>query len=361
MDYSTHRTGIAHLPLHGGKAPVWLFNRMRKLAREMTIAVVSEYGSDAMLNRISDPYWFQAFGCVLGFDWHSSGVTTTVCGALKDGIRDIQAELGFYIAGGKGATARKTPQEIEAAVVNLNLEPAGLITASRMSAKVDNTALQDGYSLYHHSFFYTATGSWSVVQQGMNTENRYARRYHWKGNELTDFVCEPHSAICAQAKGKAINFVARESTKARDVIARLVSEERPEKLLHELEHIKSIGLPARHHIKAEDIHPERLKSIFLTTYEHKPEDFRALLEIEGVGPKTLRALSLISELVYDTPVSLRDPARYSFAHGGKDGHPYPVDRETYDRSIEVLHTALKKARLGDNEKIAAFKRLRKWQ
>ncbi len=361
MDFSPRRTGVAHLPLHGGKAPVWLFNRMRLLAREITIAVVSEYGSAAMLDRISDPCWFQAFGCVLGFDWHSSGVTTTVCGALKEGIRDVQKELGFYVAGGKGATARKTPGEIEGTAASLKIEPDALVTASRMSAKVDNTALQDGYSLYHHSFFYTSSGSWSVVQQGMNGENHYARRYHWRGDKVTDFVCEPHTAICSQTKARALNFVAGESAGTRETIARIASGERPEKLIAELEHIKTIGLPARHHITAEDIHPQRLKSIFLTTYESKPEDFRALLAIEGVGPKTLRALGLISELVYDQPVSVRDPARYSFAHGGKDGHPFPVDRETYDRSIEILHTALKKARLGDTERIAAFKRLRRWQ
>ena len=361
MSTSHYRTGVANLPLHGGKAPVWLFNRMRRLAREITIAVITEFDSATMLARISDPYWFQAFGCVLGFDWHSSGVTTTVCGALKEGIKDIQPELGFYIAGGKGAAARKTPQEIEGAGKYLRIEPYLLVTASRMSAKVDNSALQDGYSLYHHSFFFTADGSWSVVQQGMNEENRYARRYHWCGDDVRDFVCEPHSAICAQAQGRALNFVAGESGSARDIIARIAAEERPEKLVRELEHIKTVGLPVRHHIKAEDIHPARLKSIFLSTYEHKPDSFRTLLEIEGVGAKTLRALSLISELVYDTPVSLRDPARYSFAHGGKDGYPYPVDRDTYDKSIEVLHTALKRTRLGDTEKMAAFQRLRKWQ
>ncbi|MBE9470101.1 MAG: DUF763 domain-containing protein [Chloroflexi bacterium] len=361
MSSSGRRTGIANLPLHYGKVPPWLFERMCKLAREIAIVTVSEFGSKELLCRLSDPFWFQAFGCVLGYDWHSSGVTTTVCGALKEGMRGLEKELGLFIAGGKGRTSRKTPTEIENFGHLLGVNPVPLVYASRMSAKVDNSALQDGYQLYHHSFFFTPDGSWAVIQQGMNEANRYARRYHWLGEKVTDFVCEPESAICSQAKGEALNLVASESTEARQVIARIALEEKPDKIVSQLIKLKTLDLPRRAYLSLEDIHPDRLSKIFLSTYEHQPQDFESLLGLEGVGPKTLRALSLISELVYDTPVSLRDPARYSFAHGGKDGHPYPVDRKTYDSSIQFLVQALDKAKIGDREKLDAFRRLKAWK
>jgi hypothetical protein len=333
---------------------------MTELAREITVAIVVDFGPDEMLRRLSDPYWFQALGCVLGYDWHSSGVTTVVCGALKEGLRGLNRELGLFVAGGKGRTSRKTPGEIENSGTLLKVDPSGLVYASRMAAKVDNNALQDGYQLYHHTFFFTSRGSWSVVQQGMNEENRYARRYHWLGEAVTDFVCEPHSAICSQGKSDVLNLVAGESETARSTIAHIAAEERPEKLVEQLEKLKHLELPRRHYLRPEDVKPERLFKIFVKTYERQPEDFKVLLGMEGVGAKTLRALSLISELVYEVPVSLRDPARYSFAHGGKDGHPYPVDRKTYDTSIEILHRALERARVGDTEKIAAFRRLKNW-
>jgi hypothetical protein len=230
-----------------------------------------------------------------------------------------------------------------------------------MSAKVDNSALQDGYQLYHHSFFFTKDGSWAVVQQGMNEVNRYARRYHWLGEKVTDFVCEPEAAICSQSRGAALNLVALESAKAREVIAHVAAEEKPDKIVGQLNKLKTLNLPQRPYISLEDIHPDRLSKIFLTAYEHKLQNFESLLALEGIGPKTLRALSLISELVYDTPVSLRDPASYSFAHGGKDGYPYPVDRKTYDSSIQFLAQALEKAKIGDKDKLEAFRRLRAWQ
>jgi len=360
MTNSPQRTGIANLPLHYGRAPRWLFDRMTRLSREITIAITTEFGPEEMLRRLSDPFWFQAFGCVLGYDWHSSGVTTTVCGALKEGIKGLETDLGLFVAGGKGRTSRKTPAEIESRGHLLKTEPSTLVYASRMAAKVDNSALQDGYQLYHHNFFFTADGSWSVVQQGMNENNRYARRYHWLSEKVTDFVCEPHSAICSQARGEALNLVAAESQPARDTITHITLEEKPEEIISQLKRLKTLDLPWRHHVSLEDIHPDRLNKTLLITYEHQPDSFENLLSLEGVGPKTLRALSLISELIYDVPVSLRDPARYSFAHGGKDGHPYPVNRRTYDKSIEILHQALAKAKVGDTEKIAAFRRLRAW-
>jgi hypothetical protein len=361
MADSGQRTGIANLPLHYGKVPPWLFERMSRLAREIAVVTVTESGTEEMLRRLSDPYWFQAFGCVLGYDWHSSGVTTTVCGALKDGLRDLESELGLFVAGGKGRTSRKTPAEIENTGPLLKVNPSPLVYASRMSAKVDNSALQDGYQLYHHSFFFTREGSWAVVQQGMNENNRYARRYHWLGEKVSDFVCEPEAAICSQAKGEALNLVAVESTKAREVITLVAKDEKPNKTVGQLNRLKTLNLPQRPYISLEDIHPDRLGKIFLTAYEHKPQDFESLLALEGIGPKTLRALSLISELVYDTPVSLRDPASYSFAHGGKDGYPYPVDKKTYDSSIEFLRQALEKAKIGDKEKLEAFRRLKAWR
>jgi len=360
MTNSAQRTGIANLPLHYGKAPRWLFDRMTKLSREITIAIATEFGPEEMLHRLSDPFWFQAFGCVLGYDWHSSGVTTTVCGALKEGIKGLETDLGIFVAGGKGKTSRKTPSEIEGVGHLLKSDSSSLVYASRMAAKVDNSALQDGYQLYHHTFLFTKNGSWSVVQQGMNEGNRYARRYHWLGEKVTDFVCEPHSAICSQARGEALNLVAAESDPARETITRIAKEEKPEKLVSQLKRLKTLDLPSRHHLSLVDIHPDRLHKTLLISYEHQPENFENLLSLEGVGPKTLRALGLISELIYDVPISLRDPALYSFAHGGKDGHPYPVDRKTYDRSIEILHQALERAKVGDKEKIAALRRLRAW-
>lgn len=351
------RTGVANLPLHYGKAPKWLFDRMVKLAREITIVIVSDFGAEEMLRRLSDPHWFQAFGCVLGFDWHSSGVTTTLCGALKEGVKGIEKDLGFFVAGGKGRTSRKTPEELERWGQLVSFDSRPLVYASRMSAKVDSAGIQDGYELYHHNFLFTRGGSWAVVQQGMNEKTRYARRYHWLSTYMTNFVNEPHSAIASEGRGQALNLVATESDPARTLIPQIVDNERPEKLLADLRKIKTLTLPAHHYLSTEDLHPDSISKILLTTYERQPDNFEALLGLEGVGAKTIRALSLISELVYGVPPSYRDPARYSFAHGGKDGIPYPVDRETYDKSIEVLTKAINRAKLGMSERKEAFIRL----
>jgi hypothetical protein len=354
---SAVRTGIANMPLHYGKAPPWLFQRMVKLAREITVFIVVGFGPEEMLRRMSDPCWFQAFGCVLGFDWHSSGVTTTVCGALKEGLKGLEPDLGLFVAGGKGSTSRRTPAEIEAFGDAISVDPSPLIYASRMAAKVDNAALQDGYQLYHHVFIFTKGGSWAVVQQGMNEVNRYARRYHWLGESVADFVCEPHAAICSQGRGEVLNLVANESSAARSTITSIATGQPTEGVLKDIKRLKTLDLPRRHYISVQDIHPDRLSKSLVVIYERQPKGFEELLSIEGVGPKTVRALSLISELVYGAPPSFRDPARYSFAHGGKDGYPFPVDRQTYDKSIQLLAQAVQRARLDNTEKREALRRL----
>ena len=350
------RTGTADSPLHYGPAPRWLFERMTRLARQITLAVVEEYGPHEMLLRLSDPFWFQAFGCVLGFDWHSSGLTTTVCGALKEGLRVIGSDAGLFVAGGKGKTSRRTPDELAGYGQRLGLDAAPLTYSSRMSAKVDSAVLQDGYEIYHHSFVFTSDGLWCVIQQGMNTAARYARRYHWLSSELDDFVCEPHKAVCSDARGEALNMVALEADPARRLSAEL-SHQPPDRTVHELERLQSLELPRRHHVLLEDVSPRHIQKILLKTYEERPADFEALLGMQGVGAKTIRALALVSELVYGAKASFRDPVRYSFAHGGKDGHPYPVDRETYDRSVELLRKAVQRAKLGQRDKLEALKRL----
>ncbi|MFQ5848723.1 MAG: DUF763 domain-containing protein [Candidatus Methylomirabilales bacterium] len=351
------KTGIAHLPLHTGKAPAWLFQRMKALGREIILVLLADYGPHEVLRRLADPYWFQALGCALGFDWHSSGLTTTVGGALKEGLNPLAKETGFAIAGGKGGTSRKTPNEIEAVSATLHRDPTPLIYASRMAAKVDNTALQDGYQLYHHLFVFTRDGRWAVIQQGMNTEERYARRYHWLGEQVQDFVCEPESAICCdQREAEVLNLVAAESAGARTA-STLLSRESPDRLLLEVQKLTTLALPARHAVALADLNPKHLRSVFSKTYEASPENFEALLGLPGVGPKTLRALALLSELIHGAPPSSRDPARYSFAHGGKDGHPYPVCREAYDTSIDFLRRALRAAKIGHTDKLRAFRRL----
>jgi hypothetical protein len=351
------RTGIANLPLHYGKAPRWLFDRMVKLARGITITIVADFGAEEMLRRLSHPYWFQAFGCVLGFDWHSSGVTTTLCGALKEAIKGLETDLGLFVAGGKGKTSRRTPSEIESWGNSISLDPTPLVYASRMSAKVDSSAVQDGYQLYHHTFLFTTSGSWAVVQQGMNGASRYARRYHWLGEAVASFVNEPHSAILSETRGQALNLVAGESDPARTTITDIATKEKPPNILMELKRLKTLELPSHHYLSTHDLHPDSLSKILLSTYDRQPQDFEQLLGLKGVGPKTIRALSLISELVYGVAPSYQDPARYSFAHGGKDGIPYPVDRKTYDQSIELLSKAINKTKLGIREKNEVLNRL----
>jgi uncharacterized protein len=329
---------------------------MVRLAREVLAHLVAEYGSEEVLRRLSDPFWFQAFDCVLGFDWHSSGVTTTVCGALKEAVRDRQADFGLYVAGGKGATSRRTPAEIAAACDVLAWEPDPLVKASRLAAKVDNTAVQDGHQLYHHTFLFTPAGSWCVVQQGMSDATRTARRYHWLSEGLASFVDEPHAAVCCDVRGAELNMVASESAAARAAVTELAAQP-PHELLSLFERVPSLFMPARHPVALADVDPGRLHKVLLRTYAQPPEDFSGLLGTPGLGPKSLRALALTAELIYGTPASARDPARFAFAHGGKDGTPHPVDRAAYDTTIDVLHQALSRAKVDRSERVLALKRL----
>ncbi|HEX6307063.1 MAG TPA: DUF763 domain-containing protein [Longimicrobiales bacterium] len=355
----TRRTGTADLPLHTGRAPAWLFDRMKQLAPAIVEAIVVDCGPAAVLERLSDPHWFQALGCVLGFDWHSSGVTTTVCGALKEGLAGREADTGIHVAGGKGRASRKTPQELIEIGARTGLDGDRLAYTSRMTAKVDSAAVQDGFDLYHHCFFVARTGEWAVVQQGMRDRDGSARRYHWLGSRAADLTNEPHAAVASDAPGRTVlNFVAAESSAARASAARFANED-PRHAAREIARAITLELPRRHWVDIQrDINPRHLKTVLLATYEAAPADFESLLAVKGVGPATLRALSLISELLYDAPASTRDPARFSFAHGGKDGFPFPVDRLTYDRSIELLTDAVSRARIGSVERLKALQRLR---
>jgi hypothetical protein len=361
---------------------------MWRLAGAITMAVVDEYGPAEMLRRLADPWWFQAFGCVLGFDWHSSGVTTVTCGAMKEAYKRFGNDLGIHVAGGKGGTSRKTPGEIVAVADRLALSDGGrLVHASKMSAKVDSAAVQDGYQLYHHAFFFTSAGNWCVVQQGMSDSEKSARRYHWLGDAVENFVCEPHFAIDDLPAGLRparppkpgeqllLNMVALEAAQNRSSSVDLVGWN-PDKLMFELRKLTAgptLFAPAHHEVLPQDVNVDRLEKIVRSAHEENPKDFVTLLGAKGVGPATVRALSLMAELIYDAPASRRDPASppskpppalahrrwadYSYAHGGKDGTPHPVDRPTYDTSIAVLTDAVRKARVGETDKSDALKRL----
>ena len=355
------RIGSATLPLHTGRAPAWLFGRMAKLAPAIVEAIVVEHGRRVFLERLSDPNWFQAFGCVLGFDWHSSGVTTTVCGALKEGLAPRAAELGLYVAGGNGKTSRQTPNELLAIGATIGLDGARLAYNSRMAAKVDSAAVQDGFGIYHHSFFVSVDGEWAVVQQGMREGDGTARRYHWLGSRVSDFVNEPHAAIASEVREQTVlNLVASESSGARASSTGFARLE-PRLVDREIAKVITLALPSRHWVDVErDINPAHLRKVLLSTYEASPRSFEELLAVPGVGAKAVRALAMVAEVVYGAPASMKDPARFSFAHGGKDGYPYPVDRAVYDQSVDWLRDALEKARIGRSDKLHALKRLAEW-
>lgn len=365
------RTGIATVPLDYGKCPRWLFERMKRLARGIITTITEELGEDEVLRRFSDPVWFQSFGCVLAFDWNSSGLTTTTLGAVKAALFDIQDRLGIYICGGKGKTSRKTPEEIEAYGISRGFSFApDLIYASRISAKVDSSLIQDNYQIYHHNFLFTKSGKWTVIQQGMNTANQTARRYHWFSSNIKDFVEEPHSGIISGAKVKPLNLTAKESNENREISLGLVSEE-PKKFLKDLNLIqtkrsKNLTLMELynkefhwHPVLEEKFNLKRLEKTIFSAREQNPQSFEKFLSLKGIGPRTIRALSLVSEIIYGAKPSYEDPARYSFAHGGKDGTPYFIERDIYDKTIELIERGVKKAEISNREKIEAQKRLAK--
>jgi hypothetical protein len=367
------RTGVAKLPLHYGKAPKWLVVRMQKLAKEIVTIIVDEYGTGEFLKRLSDPFWFQALGCVLGYDWHSSGVTTVVTGVLKQAI--IPEEHGVAVCGGKGKISRQTPLEIGQVGEKFGFPDSkieSLQYASKMSAKVDNTAIQAGYQLYHHAFFVDENGRWVVIQQGMCPQDRTARRYHWLSENVKNFVVEPHNAIVGDAKREiALDMTAKESEGCRKASVDLACEP-PKKLMRLIMSIRPayqksleewlpktaqtgwadypidvLSMPANINWKA-------LQQV----YEFKPRNYEELLGFRGVGAATVRGLALIAELIYGEKPSWKDPVKYSFAYGGKDGVPYPVDRKAMDESIQILRKAVEDAKLGDKEKLNALNRLR---
>lgn len=354
------RTGSANLPLHGGKCPAWLFRHMKVLSAAIVEVILEDFGTDEVLRRLSDPYWFQALGCVIGFDWHSSGVTTTVCGALKEGLADIGPQAGLFLTGGKGQVARRTPLEIAdlADRYHIKGQAEDLIYASRMAAKVDSSAVQDGYQIYHHFFVFTQSGNWAVIQQGMNEDLRQARRYHWLSSQVEDFTVEPQAAICCDSINQTLNLVSDQNNEVRSLSAQLACLN-PDQLLTELSAIHScshLSLPRQHSIPRTNYLNRSLRA----AYEQQPKNFETLLGVNGVGPATLRALCLVAEVAYGVQFSYSDPVRYSFAHGGKDGFPFPVQEDDIRNSYTTLRRAVKKARLGNREQLNALQNLARW-
>ncbi|RWF64377.1 MAG: DUF763 domain-containing protein, partial [Mesorhizobium sp.] len=362
----------ADLPLHGGRVPKWLGDRMTRLGAVLCEAIIHHYGRDELLRRLAHPFWFQSFGAVMGMDWHSSGITTSVIGALKRGLNPMAGELGIHVCGGRGAHSRKTPGELLAIGDHVGLDGQALATASRLVAKVDSAAVQDGYDLYLHGFIVSDDGRWVVVQQGMNGDARQARRYHWLSEGLTSFVDQPHAAIEGERQGEIVNLTDHRAEKARGGQIALLKTMSPEKILSELAVLEpraeapepaaqpllpNLVMPAHHDVRESDIVMRRLHGNIAAAIESGPKDFPELLLVPGVGPRTVRALAMVSEVVHGAPCRFSDPARFSLAHGGKDRHPFPVPLKVYDETISVLKSAVSKARLGREEELQALKRL----
>ncbi len=347
------RSGYADLPLHYGHVPQWLYKRMARLGGAIVEAIVAEYGTSEVLRRLSDPFWFQAFGSVLGMDWHSSGITTSVLGSLKQAINPISKELGIYICGGRGKHSRKTPEEITAVSDARGLDGDYLVRCSRLSAKIDSTAVQDGFQIYLHSFILTDTGEWAVVQQGLNDASGLARRYHWHSPRISSFVEEPHAFIYGKNRGSILNLVDRKADAARGGIVSIAREE-PSAMMKE---IRKIIMPRRHDVTEDDVNLKRLGGILALAYDRGLADFEGLLLLEGLGPRTMQSLALVSEVIYGTPARFDDPARFSFAHGGKDGKPFPVPLKVYDETISQLRSAVNRAKIGLTDRQEALKGL----
>lgn len=362
------RTGYADLPLHSGTVPKWLADRMMMLGTEIVESLLLAYGKKEVLVRLSDPLWFQSLGAVLGMDWHSSGITTSVMYALKRGINSHAREFGLCVCGGRGKYSLKTPDEIKFLCDATGMNGDELIRASKLCAKVDNTAVQDGFQLYQHNFILSDEGDWTVVQQGMNVETKTARRYHWCSANLRSFVEEPHTGVTGENRGLILNLTDMHAKETRSTILS-IAKESPQKIVAEMQQIaapdnnivlmneRNCIMPAHHDVRAEDVDLKRLGAVLATAYEAQPKDFETLLLTKGLGPRTLQSLTLVSEVVYGTPTRFTDPARFSFAHGGKDGHPFPVPLKIYDESIRVLHESIERSKLGYTDKSDCLRRL----
>jgi uncharacterized protein len=371
----TRRAGSADLPLHGGRVPRWLGERMTRLGAVMSQAIVHHYGRDELLSRLAHPFWFQSFGAVMGMDWHSSGITTSVIGALKRGLAPLSGELGIHVCGGRGKHSRQTPHELVAIGDRIGFDGAALAKASRLVAKVDSAAVQDGFDLYLHGFIVTDDGHWVVVQQGMNGDSRQARRYHWLSQGLKSFVEEPHAAIEGSSQGNIINLTDRRAEASRRAQLDLLQSLGADRIAGEALRIEAraetapapapgqqlalphLFMPAHHDVRASDVMARRLSGNLAAAAECGPADFSELLLVPGVGARTVRALAMVSEVVHGAPCRFSDPARFSFAHGGKDRHPFPVPIAVYDQTIRVLKSAVQNAKLGRDEEMAAIKRL----
>lgn len=347
------RSGSADLPLHYGNVPRWLSERMASLSREIIRAIVEKYDQGEVLRRLSDPFWFQSLGCVLGMDWHSSGITTSVLGALKHAINPISNELGLCVCGGRGKYSLRTPQELMEFSDKNALDGNTLVKASRLSAKVDNSCIIDGFNLYLHSFIVSKSGKWTVIQQGMNTSNRMARRYHWHSKDVKSFVDDPHTAIIGSHQGTIINLSDHRASQNRNGIVHFLSQH-PDKQLKEF---RSLLMPRSHQIYPSYVNGKRLGAVLTLAYEKQFRNFVDTLLLPGIGPRTIQSLSLISEIIHGAPARFNDPARFAFAHGGKDGIPFPVPLKVYDESISVLRNALNRAKIGRSDKIRACKML----
>ena len=366
----THRTGSADLPLHGGRVPHWLSARMARLGAVITEAIVHEYGRDEFLRRLAHPFWFQSFGAVMGMDWHSSGITTSVIGALKRGLAPRERELGIHVCGGRGKHSRRTPDELLSIGERVGFDGAALAGTSRLVAKVDSAAVQDGFDLYLHGFIVTDDAKWVVVQQGMNGDRRQARRYHWLSEGLKDFLDEPHTAIEGLPQGKIINLTHHRAAASRSRQLELLSNFGPEKIATEVAamagrnepttaqpFLPHLIMPEHHDVRESDVVMRRLRGSLAAAASAGPADFPELLLVRGVGARTIRALAMVAEVVHGAPCRFSDPARFSFAHGGKDAHPFPVPLRVYDETIRVLKSAVRSAMLGREEELGALKRL----
>lgn len=347
------RSGTADLPLHNGHVPRWLAERMTRLGGAIIESLVIEYGKPEVLRRISDPFWFQSLGAVMGMDWHSSGITTSVMGALKKAINPRSNELGLYICGGRGKHSRATPDELLRLSDKTGLNGTELVRNSKLTAKVDNNAIQDGFQLYLHNFIVTDTGEWAVVQQGMHATNGLARRYHWYSANIKSFTEQPHTAITGNNQGMILNLTDSEATATKEAMI-AISNEPFERTMAEF---KRLVLPNHHDVRAEDVDLKRLGAVLAVANERHLLDFDSLLLLEGAGPRTIQSLALVSEVIHGTPSRFRDPARFSFAHGGKDGHPFPVPTKVYDETINIMNNSIEKAKLGSLDKQEAIKRL----